>query len=299
MSDEEQAAVMNEIEKRGLDGMFDALIEAARPFEDYMKRSAVVSWLGENLRTTKPDAKFYKRLRDYVNDDRQPEKAIRMTISALSSAETKEAVEILSDLAANHKNPKVRRRAFDSIEAMNRRPGDETFSPELNRLWSATKVPEDLLDIGSAMAERGAPSSIELLLATALAPFGGENGNQFTAMRALERVHTPNALPPIVALVEKSKPGSMESDLGYRLLAQIYGNVGEATFLKSLTKAGMSVKDTAENWLGGALELRRVKKLQAFLDSGVKFQSPELRAALAKAVKDAFARDKELRKLDK
>ena len=297
MSIEEGAAIMDQLEAKDLDGIFAALIEACRPGEDGMKMSAIQLMLADELQKRKPDPKFMKRLRDYLDDDEQPASTRGMAIGALGRVATKEAAEILIDVAFHHKNPKIRHSAMTSIDGPGREEGDETFSPEINHLWNEAKDEEAILSVGKAMAKTGAPASIELLLTSALIPYGTDDVLKNATLVALESVRTPNAIPPIVALVEKSKPGSFESYLAFQLLAQIWEDPAKSSFVKWLPKADINVLDSVTNWLGADnYELQNAKAMKALLDSGVAFHSAELRAEVLQAVEQAYAFREKYRK---
>lgn len=290
MSIEEGAAIMNHLQKKNLDGIFAALVEACPPGEDGMKMSAIQLMLAEELQKRKPDPIFFKRLRDYLDDDEQPAFTKSMAIGALGRAATKEAAETLIDLASHHKNPKIRHSAMTSIDGLGGEGGDETFSPEINRLWTEVKHEQEILSVGSAMARKGAPASIELLLTSALIPYGTDDVLKNATLVALESVRTPNAIPPIVALVEKSKPGSFESYLAFQLLAQIWEDPAQSSFVKWLPKADINVLDSVTRWLGADnYELQNAKAMKALIDSGVAFHSAELRAEVVKAVERSYA----------
>lgn len=277
----EAGAIMAEIRKRDIAGILKAFLEAENIEHDSMKQQGVLNALAYALHERKPDQVSLNKLQGFIEDASNSDLERGMVIGALSQASTKETAELLLHLASTLKNKNVRDSAIGGVGGLVREGGDETLTPMLNRTWTETTDPH-MIDSGAeAMGRTGAASSVELLLAAALAPDGKDDERREAAISGLARVWTENAVPPLAALLGNSAVGSKASDLAFGVLLNTTGEEGPQAVLKWLQNADNSAAPMAKVWFEHIRNAdTQVKPMEAALDSKMPFRSEENRKAL-------------------
>lgn len=284
MSIEEGRTVVDEIEKKDMDAILNHFLHAGRIEHDSMKQMAIHLVLSDELRGRKPNQAFLKKLQKFIESDTPSKFERDMMIGVLGQASTKETGELLLNLATAMKNIEMRKSAIGSVANLVREAGDETLAPALSRTWTETTDPDLMSSAAKAMGRTGAVSSVELLLAAALAPEGKDDERREAAMFGLGLVWTENAVPPLATLLEKSPVGSKASELAFAVLMQIGDKEGSQAVLKWLQKADSAAVPMAKAWIENARGSLEVKPMEAALDPKVPFRSEENRKALREGI---------------
>ena len=205
--------------------IFQIMLSAARVEQDPMKEGAIATTLAQAIRERKPTPGFFAQLREFAINASNPRLERIEVIAVLSNAATRESLELLIDLSTNIADPDVRRITSESVGRVGALHGDgNTLSSSLERVWRESSDNAMLVNVASSLAKIGAPSGIELLLASALKSDGRDN-RLTAAQSALQEVYLPSAVPALASRLANQRSTSAPA----KLVAPILANIGDGT----------------------------------------------------------------------
>lgn len=221
----EANAILAQILKQDLPAILQSWLDAARVEDDLTKQGAIASKLGGVMRARGASPEFLQQLKTFIEDPTNPPLERNMLIAALEDAATPATTEVLIAIATTAKD-EVTRGAIGHLSLLGTNYGgtnQEELAPLLNRLWLETHDRDILLSVVPTLAQVGAPSSMELLLAAALAPAGQDDVRKKAAFNALRSasIRNNNAVPPLVARLSTTAPEGEASKLASETLARI------------------------------------------------------------------------------
>lgn len=225
LSAADRRAFMRSVLKLEHREIFQTMLAAGRVEQDPMKEGALATTLAQSIRERRPIPDFFAQIREFAINPANPRLERIEVIAVLSNAATKESVELLIDLSTSIADADVRQVAALSVGRVGALHGDGiALSPSLERVWRESSDQPMLLSVASSLAKIGAPSGIELLLASALESDGRDN-RFAAAQNALQEVYLPNAVPPLAARLANQPPTSAPA----QLVAPILANIGDVT----------------------------------------------------------------------
>jgi len=231
MSGRDRRLFLRELGKRDINTIFHAMLDAQRVDHDPLKQMAVRSVLGDALRDKSPSPSFLAELRAFVTDGSNSNFERKLVIGALESASTPATVDLLTQIAASSPEKDIREACGALVGVGGLGRGGEEVTPVLERAWRETRDPDVITSTSLEMAKIGTPSSIDLLLAAALAPEGAQKVRSDAALHALEVVYRPNAVPALVSRLGNQA----ESSPVAKLVVPILVRIGDVTAGKAVT----------------------------------------------------------------
>jgi HEAT repeat protein len=277
----ERADIIKEIEKNELDEIFQLFLNAGRVENDLMKRSGIRGAFIRALKSQQPSPAFLEKMRQFVSDEGNSDRERGLIMSAFGAAGTKEAAEFLQWAATSSDvDELVRVGGRSGIAKMGREgPRDYTFKIA-EPLWRDGTDDYTLNASAEAIANSGDPKGIKLLLSAALAPDEQDDGRKKAAIRALKRVYSNNAVPPLVEVLEQNPVGTPANALAFNTLAQITRDEAPKAMIKWLQTADSLASEMAKEWITHANTPSQLKAAKAALDPKVPFRSEANREAL-------------------
>jgi hypothetical protein len=230
----EQEAVMDEIAKKDLPAIVQAMLDAERVEHDDLKQMHLKTVLAIAIRSQKPTPEFLEQLYGFITNGANSKYERDLLIGALDGAGSKETVDLLIRIANTARDQKTRTSAA-TLSAMGSlgQNGSE-LSPILERTWRETSNATPIRSTASAVAEIGTPSGIELLLSAALATDVRDKSRHDAAMNALEKVYEREAVPPLATRLTEQPPTSEAVKLVAPILARTNGPVGQEALVNWL-----------------------------------------------------------------
>jgi hypothetical protein len=277
----EANAVVDEIMKQDYASIWQSWLDAGRVEHDSPKQDAIASQLGGLLRQRPPPPEFLKQMREFIDDSSNSNLERGMLLGALQFAETKQTEKVLIEIAASASDD-VTRSAMGSISMLGTQFGganDEELAPALEQLWRESRDQTMILSVVKAMAQVGAPSSMELLLTAALAPNGQDDLHKKAALYALESVDilNDNAVPPLVARLSSEAPESEASKVASTTLARMSTRSAAQALVTWLQTADASAATFAREY---ATHTQFPEIWEAALNSTVPFRNEQNREAI-------------------
>jgi hypothetical protein len=265
--------------------IFQTMLAAGRVEHDPMKEGAIATTLAQSIRERKPTAGFFAQIREFAINPANPRLERIEVIAVLSNAATRESLELLVDLSTSIADPDIRRVASESVGRVGALRGDgNALSSSLERVWRESSDNAMLVSVASSLAKIGAPSGIELLLASALKSDGRDN-RLTAAQSALQEVYLPNAVPALASRLANQPSTSAPA----KVVAPILANIGDVTAATAVV-----------SWLQGQTEdaspliqdlvVQRTRTEQmlaawsAALDPAVSFRNEQNREAIRAAL---------------
>ncbi len=284
----EEKAVMDEIKKRDLPAIFQAMIDAKRVENDSRKQLHLQTVFSNALMAKKPSPEFLEQMYGFITNSANSEFERHLLIGALESASTKETVELLLRVAKTAPDEKFRKAAATLSGVGSNSLTEREVLPQLERTWKETSDLTLLRSTAAGMAKIGAPSSIELLLSAALATDGQDKTRQQVAYYALQEVYKREAVPPLAARLKDQQPMSE----AVKLVAPVLARISDAPASKALVEWLQGRNENAaplihdlirQRWLGDPFQ----SAWAAALDPAVSFKNEENRKAIREAL-DAY-----------
>lgn len=276
MSGRESRAIIAEIKKQDFDSIMNAWLKAGRVEDDRIKQTSIGTVWGWEMQQRPVSAEFYEKMKAIIDDPSYSMDERGDMIGVLSLAATPEAAKLLVREATAPVDPEVKRMATSAIAVLGDNSHNEAIADLLNPLWKDSSDPLMIKSLAKAMGKIGAASSVELLFKDALAARGLNDARGNAAWDGLRAIFTENAVPPLVAVLEKNPPDSPANKLALDTLAQI-GSAASKPVIKWLQTADSSAAPSAKAWVGKSQQLEAA---QAALDPAVPFRSEANREAL-------------------
>lgn len=277
----EANAILDEIMKRDYASIMQSWLDAGRIEHDLPKQDAIASQLGGVLRNRPPSPEFLRQMRDFIVDNSNSKLERGMLLGALTFAATKQTEETLIEIATTASDD-VTRSAMGSISTLGTNFGganQEELAPALEQLWRDSHYQTMRLSVAKAMAQVGAPSSIELLLTAALAPNGQDDERKKEALYALESANilNENAVPPLAARLSNEAPESEASKLASSTLARMTVRPAANALVAWLQTADGSAATLAQEY---ATNTQFPEIWQTALNSAIPFNNEQNRDAI-------------------
>jgi len=275
---------MDSLKNLDATSLFQAWLDAGRVDHDPVKQQATGNYLWAALRSQSTDPVVYDQMRSFIGDAGNPSIDRGHLLNVLGEAATREALDILIQTATTSPDPVCRGTATNGIKSAGALWGDGTFheelAPALDRVWSATQDRLLLMSTAVAMAKVGAPSSIKLLVSSAL-PGEYQGGiRQRAAQEALHDVLNPHAVPVLAALLVDQPPTSATAWLASGTLAAMASKSAAKPLLQWLEGADATAAQLARTYVVQARNPALIKAFWAALDPSVPFRSEENREAI-------------------
>lgn len=236
----ERNAFLKEIAKLDLTSIWKLWFEAGSADHDLMKQGAIASTLAYAMRENVPSPELLQEMRQFISDNSNSKRDRAELMGIFGVAATNEAADFLIFAASSLPEKDMKQAALSGIEMVGALRGDgmdhEERASSLDRAWRESKDQELLIYAAVAMAKIGAPSSIEMLLSSALANDGKDTLRKSAAEGALGKVYTKNAVLPVATFLAKQSPSSSAA----RLAGNILVGIGDAT-------AGQALIDWVKN----------------------------------------------------
>jgi hypothetical protein len=282
----EASAIQKEIMKQDLAAIFRMMLDAGRVEHDRMKQGAIASTMAQAFREKTPSAEFLMQMQQFLADSSNSTEDRAYLVGVLSTAATKESVDLLLRAAAFLEDKQLKQSAALSIRSVGAMRGDGTFheevSPPLERAWRESEDQDLLINVAVAIAEIGASRGISLLIHSAVNDAGKDKVRSQAAKGALAyaTILNPNAVPPLAALLNKQPPHSAGSKLARDTLAS--SGIPEAgnALLQWLWNADESVAPEAREYAAQTRTPAMLKIWESAVDSQVKFRSEKVREAI-------------------
>jgi len=282
MTARETIDIMRQIKATDAEELLQLFRDAGRIDEDPMKQSALHGKLTGALREKKYPPDFIERMKRFVMDESNSKLERGSIISAFAGARTKEGVEFILWVVANHTDMEVRGGAVSNIRALG---GSQPYLPSLiEPIWKESNEADLLKAVAEAMAREAAPSSIELLLPAAAAPDRKDDVRRSAALRAMTKIYRVDAVPPLESALNNAPPGSKMNVIALSTLGQIGDKSASQAVISWLQTADKSAAPFVAKWIGKAGGLGQLPAAEAALNPSVPFRSEENREALRAAI---------------
>jgi hypothetical protein len=277
----EMNAALDRIMSQDYPAILQSWLNAGRVEHDLTKQLTISDHLGWRMRIKSPSKSFLNQLKEFICDKSNSALERDSLIAALATAQTKETTEILIEVASSA-NDDVMRGAIGHISTLGTNLGGadrEELAPQLEQLWRRSQGRVMLMSVAMAMAQVGAPSSIKLLSAAALAPKSGDSVHGHAAVYALYSANILNdhAVPPLAALLSNEAPSSAASKLASGTLSRMITRSAARALLEWLERADAKAADLARDY---STQTQFPEIWQTALDSRVEFSSEENRSAI-------------------
>lgn len=275
---------MDPIGKLDAPDLFQAWIDAGSVDHDPVKQQATGNYLWAALRHRSTDPVVYDQMRSFIGDAGNSFNERGKLLNVLGEARTKEALDILIEIATTSPDAGLRATATNDIKSAGAPWGDgkfhEELAPALERVWSATQDRLLLMSTAVAMAKVGAPSSIKLLVSSALPGVLQGGIRQRAAQEALHDVLNPHAVPVLGALLVDQLPTSATAWLASGTLAGMNAPSAAKSLLEWLEGADATAAQLARTYVVQARSPALIKAFRAALDPSVPFRSEVNREAI-------------------
>ncbi len=248
----EANAIVDAIMKKGYPAIFQDWLDAGHVEHDLMKQEAIASQLGGLMKFRPPDQEFLHTLRDFITNKSNSVSERDMLLGSITYAGTKETEDVLIGIASNASDD-VTRSAIGSISILGTSRGggiQEELAPALDQLWRQTGDQTMLMSAAQAMAQVGAPSSMELLLTAALQPNGQDDVRKQAALSALDSatILNANAVPTLVARLSNESPASETSKYASSVLARMSIRAADRALVAWLQTAAAGATPLARDY---------------------------------------------------
>jgi len=280
----ERRAILRTLRTEDADRLFQHFLDAGRIEGDPMKQSTIQGLLMGAIKQHTPPPEFIEKMRRFVTDRTNSVLERGLVVSAFGEAGTKTAAEFVLWVATVQPDPDMRRSACANIRYLGGRGSREYVPPMLEPLWRESKDVELVKAVAFAMAGEGAPSSITLLLHAALVPEGQDDVRREAALRALTKVATKNAVPPLEAALKGSPAGSGMHTLAFRTLIQIGDESAVQAILGWLQTTDSQAAPLVSIWIGSANYAAHLQGAENALNPVVPFRSEQNREAIRAAL---------------
>jgi hypothetical protein len=277
----EANAIIDVIIKQDYPAILQSWIDAGHVEHDLMKQEAIASQLGGLMKYRPPSMEFLHTLRDFISNKTNSVSERDMLLGSITYAGTRQAEEILIEIATNASD-NVTRSAMGSISTLGTSRGggmQEDLAPALDQLWGHTGDQTMLLSVAQAMAQVGAPSSMELLMAAALLPNGQDDMHKNAARYALgsATILNPDAVPTLVARLSNGSPAIDPSKYASSILTRMSVRAADHALVAWLQTANASAATLARDY---STHTQFPEIWQAALEPSVSFRSEENREAI-------------------
>jgi HEAT repeat protein len=284
LSAQERDLVMDPIKKMDALHLFQAWIDAGRVDFDPTKQYAISNYLSAALQFHSPGPVVYEEIRSYVGDAGNSFTERGQLLNVLGEAKTKEALDILIQTATTSPDAGLRVTASKDIKTAGSLWGDgkfhEELAPALERVWSTSQDHLLLMSTAEAMGRVGAPSSIKLLVSSALAGVSEGLFRERAAEEGLHEVLNPRAVPVLADLLVNQPPASATARLASSTLAGMGGRSAAKSLLEWLEGADATAAPLAKAYVIQARSPALLKAFRAAVDLSVPFHSEENREAI-------------------
>ena len=282
----ERRAILGEIRKQDFDSIIRAWLKAGRVENDPAKQGSITTVWGFEMgqRTVPPEV--YEKMRAIMADSTYSIHERGNMIGVLASAATPEAASLLIYEATTQTDEEMKRMATFALRGL----GDtfnEANAALLEPLWKESNDPVMMQSVARSIGKIGKASSVELLFSEALSAGGPDDVRGEAAWDGLREVHRENAIPPLVAALEKNPVGSPANKLALDTLGQIVGKKAPQAVMKWLQASDSSAAPLATAWVTNATLNGPLEAAQAALNPSVPFRSEANREAIRKGL-DAY-----------
>lgn len=282
----EASSIQKEIMKKDLATIFQLMLDAGRVEHDQMKQGAIASTLAQAMREKKPSADLLTQMQRFIlNSSNLPHERAQV-VGVLSTASTKESVDLLLRAAELLTDKELKQIAVTSVGRVGGLWGDGTFheelSPPLERAWRESQDQELLIFVAVAIAEVGASSGVSSLVDSALIDPGRDEVRVRAAKGAFAdaTILNPSAVPPLAALLANQPLGSAGSKLASDTLAKSGIPAAGNALLQWLRGADESVAPQAQQYAAQTRTEAVLKLWESALNSTVPFRSEKNREAI-------------------
>jgi len=203
----------------------------------------------------------------------------------LSSAATKEAADLLIYEATTQMETELKNGAKGSISGLGGGGSREFLSPMIEPLWQQSYDPQLLNAVAVAMAEEGAPSSINVLLPAAAAPDGQDDVRRAAAVWALTKVYTKNAVPLLAEALDSSPMGSRTHTLAFTTLTQFVDGAAAQALMHWLQAADGRCAHMALKWITETRFPSQLRAAEASLNPATPFRDEKNREVIRAGLK--------------
>ena len=212
-----------------------ALLAAARSHDRQSEIQAQVALMNA-LRRQTPRRAFLQQLRALLEDRTVSPAERALLLDTIDRVDVPSSVRFLTQLATTSPDRDLR------LEIIGRLSQPKEWSPSavfLEQIWCESNDPELLAHVAPAMAQLGAPTSIELLLAALVA---GEEPRTALARRALQEITKPTAVPLLAAQLARL-PASSDARQLVSLLARLGNEEASQAVLRWLANQPNDASD--------------------------------------------------------
>ena len=282
MSVSERNRILDEIRKKDLVSFFHTWIESGQS-DPTMQQTIGFIFAGA-LREKPPDREVFEQMRRFISDSSNPGGDRSQLIGVLGSAKTKDALDLLLQLALTLPDKEFQRIVFRSIRSAGGMWEDGTFhaelSPALERVWRESQNPELVASVAFAMAKVGAPSGVELLMSSALAPGPQDDFRASAAREALAEMLNSDAVPTLSARLANDTPTDTASILASSTLLAIGDEIASKAILNWLQNADESAAPLAHDFVARTRTPAQLEAWESALNPAVRFRSEKNREAV-------------------
>lgn len=284
----ERNAQLMEIKKQSLPAIFHLWRDANRVDEDMMKQGAIATTLAYAMRERQPGPELVEEMRLFVADASNSSRERAAVLGIFGGAKTKIAVDFLLQAAATLDDRELRQVALAQISGVGALWGDGSYheerSPALEQTWRESRDPDLLIAVAVAMAKIGAPSAIDSLLSAALMEDGKDDVRKRAALGVLEKIYTPNAVPPVAARLTTQSTTAPASAITGGVLVGIGDASAAKALLGWLQSADAAAATATRTFVARTRTPELLAAWSAALDSKTVFRSEEIREAIRGAL---------------
>ncbi len=286
MSARESRHMLDKLNATTADEYFQFFLDAGRINQDPLKQSMLQGRMQRAIGEKKYSAGFIAEMKKFILDKSSSDLERGLVITAFAYANTKEGVEFVLWVISSEADADSKRTAKSSIGGMG---GAQPYLPALiEPLWRESKDADLLTSVAQAMARQGAPSGIELLLATLAAPDGQDDVRLQAAIWATTKIYRDEAIPPLATALKNNPPGSRMNLNALSLLSHLSNNSAAPAVVEWLQTADISAAPHVAIWIKNGNE-SHLRAAEAALNPSVPFRSEENREAMRKALAERGA----------
>jgi hypothetical protein len=279
-------AICDKIRMQDHASILQAWIDADRVEHDQAKHGMLATTLMFAMHDRAPSPEFLAQMRAFIDDPANSELDRGVLISALGGAQRMETTNALLDMADHLPSKELKNDMVASLGMAGSLYNlDESLAPTYERAWRETgpNNRDILSNVAASMARVGAPSSMEMLLAAALAPAGQDDMRRQVARNALTGTTILNrhAVPSLAARLSNDSPTNEASQLAGSVLFKMQGPVANRALVAWMQNANASAAPLALEFVTSG---QSPDIWQAALDPAVPFRSEKNREAIRKGL---------------
>jgi len=281
----ERNQVLLELKKQDLSAIMRAWLEAGRA-NDAIKQSAISTTLAAAMREKTPSPESLQELRQFVFNASNLRPHRSMLLGALGFARTKEAVVILLDAASALHERDIQLVAIRAVHNVGGLWGDGTFheelSPSLERAWREAQDPDLLVSVANALAEIGAASGIDLLLAAMSATQNTDDYRARVAQGALATatILNPNAVRTFASVLKSDLSTNPRTSVAVGALSRIGSAAAGAVLSQWIKSADAGAAPLIQRHVAAVHSEAMIRMWESVLSPSERFKAESNREAV-------------------